>query len=64
MATNDDVQQQLDEALARNKELQDKLDQATKHSRQWEERAKANKSAADELEQLKAEHDKNRQGSG
>lgn len=54
----DDVQQQLDEALARNKELQDKLDQVTKHSRTWEERAKANKAAADELEQLKAEHDK------
>lgn len=57
-ATNDDMQQQLDEALARNEELQAKLDQVTKHSRQWEERAKANKTAADELEQLKAEHDK------
>ena len=57
-ATNDDVQQQLDEALAKNEELQAKLDQVTKHSRQWEERAKANKTAADELEQLKAEHDK------
>lgn len=57
-ATNDDMQQQLDEALAKNEELQAKLDQVTKHSRQWEERAKANKTAADELEQLKAEHDK------
>ena len=34
---------QLDEALAKNEELQAKLDQVTKHSRQWEERAKANK---------------------
>lgn len=58
MATNDDVQQQLDEALARNEELKAKLEQVTKHSRDWEERAKKNKSAADELEQLKAEHDK------
>lgn len=57
-ATNDDMQQQLDEALARNEELQAKLDQVTKHSRTWEERAKTNKAAADELEQLKAEHDK------
>ncbi|MEE1201642.1 MAG: helicase, partial [Bifidobacterium sp.] len=57
-ATNDDMQQQLDEALAKNEELQAKLDQVTKHSRQWEERAKANKTAADELEQLKAEHGK------
>lgn len=59
MANNtDDLQKQLDDALVKNSDLEAKLEQVTKHSRTWEERAKANKSAADELEQLKAEHDK------
>ena len=31
IATNDDMQHKLDEALAKNEELQTKLDQVTKH---------------------------------
>ena len=37
-------------------EWQSKYEEAIKHSREWEKRAKANKTAVDELEQLKGKN--------
>lgn len=45
----------LEAALAKIAELGDKLTDVTKHSRTWEDRAKANKEARDKLDALEAE---------
>lgn len=55
--TTEELEAKLAEATSKLEETTAKLEETTRHSREWENRAKANKAKADELEQLKTDHE-------
>ncbi|RYQ70703.1 heavy metal transporter [Bifidobacterium pseudolongum] len=54
--TIEELEAKLAETTSKLETTTAKLEETTKHSREWENRAKANKAKADELEQLKTDH--------
>ncbi|MCH4835310.1 heavy metal transporter [Bifidobacterium pseudolongum] len=54
--TTEELEAKLAEATSKLEQTTAKLEETTRHAREWENRAKANKAKADELEQLKTDH--------